>query len=222
MVQQAMTASTTATIAIDVVSDVVCPWCYVGKHRLEKALAMMPERTFTIFWRPFQLDPAIPKEGIPRQAYLERKFGRERLAALHTPLIEIGMAEGIPFAFDKITRSPNTLDAHRLLRWAHEAGKQNEMADRLFALYFTEGADVGDRNVLTKAAADVGLDAALVSRFLGTEADLDPVIAEITGAQKMGITGVPTFIFAARFALSGAHPAETIKKAIEQSALTGR
>jgi predicted DsbA family dithiol-disulfide isomerase len=211
-----------APVTIDVISDVVCPWCYVGKHRLEKALAMIPDRTFAIFWRPFQLDPTIPKEGIPRQAYLERKFGRERLADLHKALIEIGKAEGIPFAFDKITRSPNTLDAHRLLRWAHEAGRQNEMADRLFALYFIEGADIGSRDVLTKAAADVGLDAALVSQLLGTEADLDPVIAEINGARKMGVTGVPTFIFAARFALSGAHPAETIKKAIEQAALTAR
>jgi predicted DsbA family dithiol-disulfide isomerase len=217
-----MTSSAAAPIAIDVVSDVVCPWCYVGKHRLEKALAMMPERNFAIFWRPFQLDPTIPKEGIARQAYLERKFGRERLGDLHKPLIEIGRAEGIPFAFDKITRSPNTLDAHRLLRWAHEAGKQNEMADRLFALYFTEGGDVGSRDVLTKAAADVGLDAALVSQLLGTEADLDPVIAEINGARKMGITGVPTFIIAARFALSGAHPPETIKRAIEQATLTTR
>ena len=217
-----MTDTAAAPITIDVISDVVCPWCYVGKHRLEKALAMMPDRTFAIFWRPFQLDPTIPKEGMPRQTYLERKFGRERLADLHKPLIEIGRAEGIPFAFDKITRSPNTLDAHRLLRWAHEAGKQNEMADRLFALYFTEGGDVGNRDVLTKAAADVGLDAALVSQLLGTQADLDPVIAEINGAQKMGVTGVPTFIFAARFALSGAHPPETIKKAIEQAALTTR
>jgi predicted DsbA family dithiol-disulfide isomerase len=215
-----MTQPANDPITIDVVSDVVCPWCYVGKHRLEKALAMLPEQRFAIFWRPFQLDPTIPKEGMPRQAYLERKFGRERLADLHKPLIEIGKAEGIPFAFDKINRSPNTLDAHRLLRWAHEAGKQNAMADRLFALYFTEGADIGNRDVLTKAAADVGLDAALVAQLLTTEADLDPVIAEINAAQKMGISGVPTFIFAARFALSGAQPAETIKKAIEQSALT--
>jgi predicted DsbA family dithiol-disulfide isomerase len=215
-----MTAPAAAPFTIDVVSDVVCPWCYVGKHRLEKALATMAERNFAIFWRPFQLDPTIPKEGMPRQVYLERKFGRERLSDLHKPLIEIGKAEGIPFAFDKITRSPNTLDAHRLLRWAHEAGKQNEMADRLFALYFTEGADIGSRDVLIKAAADVGLDAALVTQLLGTEADLDPVIAEINAAQKMGISGVPTFIFAGRFALSGAQPAETIRKAIEQSAST--
>jgi predicted DsbA family dithiol-disulfide isomerase len=217
-----MTPSEEAPVTIDVVSDVVCPWCYVGKHRLEKALAMMPERNFAVFWRPFQLDATIPKEGMPRQTYLERKFGRERLSDLHQPLIAIGKAEGIPFAFDKITRSPNTLDAHRLLRWAHEAGKQNEMADRLFALYFTEGADIGNRDVLIKAAADVGLDAALVAQLLGTEADLDPVIAEINAAQKMGISGVPTFIFGGRFALSGAHPAETIKKAVEQMALTTR
>jgi predicted DsbA family dithiol-disulfide isomerase len=215
-----MTSLDSDLITIDVVSDVVCPWCYVGKRRLEKALAMLPERKFAVFWRPFQLDPTIPKEGMPRHAYLERKFGRERLSELHKPLIEIGKAEGIPFAFDKITRSPNTLDAHRLLRWAHDAGRQNDMVDRLFALYFIEGADIGNRDVLTKAAADVGLDAALVSQLLGTGADLDPVISEINAAQKMGISGVPTFIFAGRFALSGAHPAETIRKAIEQTALT--
>jgi predicted DsbA family dithiol-disulfide isomerase len=208
-------------IAIDVISDVVCPWCYVGKKRLEAALNMLPEQSFAIFWRPFQLDPTIPKEGMPRKTYLERKFGSpERLAQIHAPLIEIGKAEGIAFAFDKITRSPNTLDAHRLIRWAREAGKQNEMVNRLFALYFTEGADIGKREVLIKAATDVGLDGPLVTQLLATGADLDPVIAEINAAAKMGITGVPTFIFASRFAVSGAHPAETIKKAIEQSALT--
>ena len=212
-----------APIAIDIVSDVVCPWCYVGKKRLEAALRMLPEQSFAIFWRHFQLDPTIPKEGMPRKTYLERKFGSpERLAQMHAPLIEIGKAEGIPFAFDKITRSPNTLDAHRLIRWAHEAGKQDEMVSRLFALYFTEGADIGKPEVLVKAATDVGLDGALVTQLLANGADLDPVIAEINGAGKMGITGVPTFIFASRFAISGAHPAETIKKAIEQTALTAR
>lgn len=217
-----MTSPANDPITIDVVSDVVCPWCYVGKHRLEQALALLPDRNFAVFWRPFQLDATIPKEGLARQTYLERKFGPERLKDLHKPLIEIGKAEGIHFAFDKITRSPNTLDAHRLLRWAQDAGRQNQMADRLFALYFTEGADIGDRNVLTKAAADVGLDATLVADLLGTGADLDPVIDEINAAQKMGISGVPTFIFAGRFAISGAHPAETIKKAIEQATLTAR
>jgi len=213
-----MTPSSNDLLTIDIVSDVVCPWCYVGKKRLEAALRQMPVRKIAIFWRPFQLDPTIPKEGIPRRTYLERKFGSlEKIAQLHAPLIEIGKAEGIPFAFDKITRSPNTLDAHRLIRWAHEAGKQNEMVSRLFALYFTEGGDIGNREVLLKAAVEVGLDGALVAQLLATEADLDPVIAEINGAGKMGITGVPTFIFASRFAISGAHPPETLKKAIQQS-----
>jgi predicted DsbA family dithiol-disulfide isomerase len=205
-------------LTIDIVSDVVCPWCYVGKKRLEAALRLMPDKNVAIFWRPFQLDPSIPKEGLPRKTYLERKFGSlEKIAPAHASLVEIGKAEGIPFAFDRITRSPNTLDAHRLIRWAHEAGRQNEMVSRLFALYFTEGADIGNREVLIKAAVEVGLDAPLVTQLLTTEADLDPVIAEINGAGKMGITGVPTFIFAGRFAISGAHPAETLKKAIEQS-----
>lgn len=217
-----MTTETNAPLTIDIVSDVVCPWCYVGKKRLEMALRELPEQKVAIFWRPFQLDPTIPKEGIPRRTYLERKFGGpEKIAQLHAPLIEIGKAEGIPFAFDKITRSPNTLDAHRLIRWAHEAGRQSEMVSRLFALYFTEGGDIGNKEVLLKAAIEVGLDGALVAQLLATEADLDPVIAEINGAAKMGISGVPTFIFASRFAISGAHPAETLKKAIQQS-LTAR
>ncbi len=217
-----MTADNKEPITIDIVSDVVCPWCYVGKKRLEAALRLMPQQNVALFWRPFQLDATIPKEGIPRRTYLERKFGgQDRIAQLHAPLIEIGKAEGILFAFDKITRSPNTLDAHRLIRWAHTAGKQNEMVSRLFSLYFTEGADVGNPEVLIKAAVDVGLDGPLVAQLLSTGADLDPVIAEINGAAKMGITGVPTFIFASRFAISGAHPAETLKKAIEQS-LTAR
>lgn len=208
-------------VVIDVVSDVVCPWCYVGKKRLEAAMRMLPEQNFAVFWRPFQLDPTIPKEGLPRKTYLERKFGNlERLTQTHAQLVEIGKAEGIAFAFDRITRSPNTLDAHRLIRWAHEAGKQTEMVDRLFALYFAEGADIGNHEVLIKAAVEVGLDGTLVTQLLATGADLDPVIAEINAAGKMGITGVPTFIFASRYALSGAQPAETIKKAIEQNALT--
>lgn len=208
-------------VVIDVVSDVVCPWCYVGKKRLEAAMRMLPEQNFAVFWRPFQLDPTIPKEGLPRKTYLERKFGNlERLTQTHAQLVEIGKAEGIAFAFDRITRSPNTLDAHRLIRWAHEAGKQTEMVDRLFALYFAEGADIGNHEVLIQAAVEVGLDGTLVTQLLATGADLDPVIAEINAAGKMGITGVPTFIFASRYALSGAQPAETIKKAIEQNALT--
>lgn len=207
-------------IAIDIVSDVVCPWCFLGKRRLEKALAMFPEQRFTVRWRPFQLDPTIPREGMPRQQYLERKFGAERLATLHDPLIAAGKAEGIPFAFDRITRSPNTLNAHRLIRWAHETGRQDEMVERLFNLYFIEGGDLGDNATLIKAAVDAGLDGALVTQLLATDADLDPVIAEINHAREIGISGVPTFIFAQRYGLSGAQPPEALRRAIETYALT--
>jgi predicted DsbA family dithiol-disulfide isomerase len=207
-------------IAIDIVSDVVCPWCFLGKRRLEKALTMFPEQRFAIRWRPFQLDSTIPREGMSRQLYMERKFGSaERIAELHAPLIAAGKAEGIPFAFDRITRSPNTLNAHRLIRWAGDAGKQDQMVERLFNLYFVEGGDLSDNAILIKAAVDAGLDGALVTQLLATDADLDPVIAEINGAQEMGITGVPTFIFAQRYGLSGAQPPETLKQAIEAYAL---
>ena len=160
----------------------------------------------------------MQKSGLQSSVTLHIAYSS--LTQSHAQLVEIGKTEGIPFAFDRITRSPNTLDAHRLIRWAHEAGKQTEMVERLFALYFTEGADIGNHEVLIKAAVEVGLDGALVTQLLNTGADLDPVIEEINAASKMGISGVPTFIFASRFAISGAHPAETIKKAIEQTALT--
>lgn len=211
---------TASPIVIDIVSDVVCPWCFLGKRRLEKALAMFPDQRFAVHWRPFQLDPTIPREGMSRQVYLERKFGAARLATLHDPLIAAGKAEGIPFAFDKITRSPNTLNAHRLIRWADDAGRQNEMVERLFNLYFIEGGDLGDNVTLIKAAIDAGLDGMLVTQLLATDADLDPVIAEINSAQEIGITGVPTFIFAQRYGLPGAQPPEILRRAIEAYALT--
>jgi predicted DsbA family dithiol-disulfide isomerase len=203
-------------IAIDVVSDVICPWCFLGKRRLDKALAGLDGVAAEVRWRPFQLDPTIPKDGIARQDYMRRKFGSdERIAELHKPLKAAGAADGIDYAFEQIRVTPNTLDAHRLIRWAHAAGKQQDMAERLFRLYWLEGQDIGDKPVLIKAAVEVGLDGALVTQLLDTEADLDAVIAEINQAQDLGITGVPTFIFGNRYALSGAQPPEMLQQAIK-------
>lgn len=210
------------SISIDIVSDVICPWCFLGKRRLDKAIAALDGIAVDIHWRPFLLDASIPREGIPRETYLERKFGRERLPGLHAPLKAAGEAEGIPYAFDKIAVTPNTLDAHRLIRWAHAPGKQHAMAERLFELYWLEGADVGSRDVLIKAAVEMGLDGALVSGLLDTEADLDAVIGEIDAAARIGITGVPTFIFANRYAVVGAQPAEILASAITRATLEER
>lgn len=206
-------------ITIDVVSDVICPWCFLGKRRLDKAVAGVEGIETEIRWRPFQLDPTVPKGGIPRRDYMRRKFGSdERIAELHVPLKRAGDTDGIAYAFDKITVTPNTLDAHRLIRWAQEAGRQDAMVERLFELYWLEGQDIGDASVLTKAAVDVGMDGPLVAQLLGTEADLDPVIDEINQAQRMGVSGVPTFIIAGRFAVSGAREPEVLRRAIYEAA----
>lgn len=203
------------SITIDIVSDVICPWCYLGKRRLDRAIAMLDDIETGIRWRPFLLDASIPKGGLPRQDYLMKKFGTaERIAGLHKPLKAAGDAEGIAYGFDKIAVTPNTLDAHRLIRWAHAAGKQHEMAEKLFALYWLDSQDIGDRNVLLKAAVEVGLDGSLVSQLLASEADLDPVIAEIDQAAELGITGVPTFIIAGRYAVVGAQPPEALRSGI--------
>lgn len=207
-------------ITIDVVSDVICPWCYLGKRRLDKAIAMLEGVDTEIRWRPFLLDSTIPKTGIPRDEYLLKKFGSaERIAELHKPLKAAGNAEDIAYAFDKIKVTPNTLDAHRLIRWAHAEAKQHEMAERLFALYWLEGRNIGDRDVLLKAAVDLGLDGSLVSQLLASEADLDPVIAEINQALELGITGVPTFIIANRYAVVGAQAPEALRSGITRAAL---
>jgi predicted DsbA family dithiol-disulfide isomerase len=203
-----------------VVSDVVCPWCFIGQQRLDKAIAAAATPV-NVRWRPFQLDPTIPPEGTDRRAYMLGKFGsEERIREMHGRIEPLGAAEGIAFAFDAITRSPNTLDAHRLIRWAGAAGEaiQNRLVRRLFRLYFEEGADIGDAAVLIEAAREAGMDAAVVETLLPTDADKDAVRAEIETAQRMGVTGVPCFLLEGRYAVMGAQAAETLADAIRQVA----
>jgi predicted DsbA family dithiol-disulfide isomerase len=204
-------------LAIDVVSDVVCPWCYLGKKRLERALALEAE-PIAVHWRPYQLDPTIPKEGIDRRAYLTNKFGNDgRIEAAHERLAALGAEEGIAFAFDRIARAPNTLDAHRLIRWAFLNGAQDKVVDRLFSLYFEQGRDIGDRALLIEAARECGMDAEVVEKLLAEGADEDEVRAEIAQAQQLGVTGVPFFIFAQRFAVPGAQSADVLTAAIDRA-----
>jgi predicted DsbA family dithiol-disulfide isomerase len=210
---------TTAPLNVDVVSDVVCPWCYLGKRRLEAAAKLVTEIPLNIHWRPFQLDSTIPPGGIPREEYVTKKFGS--VNALDRPnaqLAAAGAEVGIPYAFDKIKRSPNTLDAHRLVRWSDAAGRQDAMVERLFRLYFIEGADVGDHKVLAKAAADVGMDAAAVTADLASDRDRDAVQREISAVSAAGVTGVPCFILDTRAAVMGAQSAEVLASAIRQVA----
>ena len=222
MVGEAMSAAAesggSAPLSVDVVSDVVCPWCYVGKRRLERAIAAAGV-PLTIRWRPFQLDSTIPIGGKPRRDYLQQKFGSAaRIDEIHKAITATGAAEGIAFAFDKIEVSPNTLDAHRLVRWAEEAGLQNEVVEALFRAYFIEGRDIGDHAVLADIAGSAGMDCATVAARLARDEDRGAVQAEIESAQRIGVTGVPTFILGGRYGLVGAQPAEEIAKALRSIA----
>ena len=204
-------------LTIDVVSDVVCPWCYLGEKRLEAALAEEPQPV-ALRWRPYQLDPTIPPGGLDRADYMERKFGKSgRLQSVHDNLTRLGAEFGIPFAFDKIKRSPNTLDAHRLIRWAASAGSQGTIVDRLFKAYFVEGRDIGDRAVLIDIARECGLDADLVEKLLADGADVDLVRQEIEQAQAMGVSGVPFFIFAGRLGVPGAQEPSVLRRAMTEA-----
>jgi predicted DsbA family dithiol-disulfide isomerase len=208
-------------ITIDIVSDVVCPWCYIGKRRLEQALAMVPVKP-VIRWRPFQLDPTIPETGLDRAAYLERKFGSAaQVAALHLRLVEAGMIEGIRFRFEQIRRSPNTLDAHRLIRWSHSLNLQDALVERLFDRYFVEGGDIGDRSVLIQIAQESGMAGTVVAQLFAEGADISTVQEEIATARRLGIVGVPTFIFGGRHAISGAQSKTVIAAAIRRAQETG-
>ncbi len=209
-------------VRIDVVSDVVCPWCFIGKRRLEKALALKPDIAVEVHWHPYFLNDWIPREGIPRADYLTAKFGSpERYAGIAERVTEAAAAEGLDYAMDKISRQPNTLDAHRLIRWAGGIGKSAEMKQRLMDLYFTEGADLTNHAVLVQAAADVGLDPEDVADALASEQDVAEVEQEAQYAKEAGIDGVPMFIFGGRFAVSGAQAPEYLAEAIVRLARGG-
>jgi predicted DsbA family dithiol-disulfide isomerase len=204
-------------LTIDIVSDVVCPWCYLGEKRLEAALAEEPQPV-ALRWRPYQLDPTIPECGLDRAEYMEKKFGKDgRLKAVHDNLVRLGAEVGLSFDFDKIKRAPNTLDAHRLIRWAASADMQREVVDRLFRAYFVEGRDIGDRAVLVEIARQCGLDAEVVEKRLVDGADTDSVREEIAQAQAIGVSGVPFFIFAGRLGVPGAQDASVLRRAMAQA-----
>ena len=204
-------------LSIDVVSDVVCPWCYLGKRRLERALSLLPEVYVDVRWQPFRLDPTIPPEGMDRRDYVIRKFGSEAaLDQAHQRLAAMGREEGIEYRFERIQRSPNTVDAHRLVRWAALAGTEDAMVERLFAAYFRDGLDIGDHGVLADLAAEVGLDRDAVAARLKSDDDRTAVLAAIDDAYRIGVTGVPCFIFDRRSGVMGAQSAETLVRAIGQ------
>ena len=206
-------------VIVDVVSDVVCPWCFIGKRRIEKALALVPEIPVEVRYHPYFLNDWIPREGISREDYLTRKFGGvDRYKGIAQRVAAAAAEEGLVYAIDKINRQPNTLDAHRLIHWATPSGKGPQMKQRLMDIYFTEGGDLSDKAVLAQAAADVGLEAGEIAQWLGSDKDVALVSQQANAAKNAGIEGVPTFIIANMFATSGAQPPDELAQAIRRAA----
>jgi predicted DsbA family dithiol-disulfide isomerase len=205
-------------LVIDVVSDVVCPWCFIGKKRLEEALQLRPDIPVEVRWRPYFLNDWVPRDGISRDEYLTTKFGSpERYKSIAGRVAQAAKAEGLTYNVDKIARQPNTLDCHRLILWARNTGNAAKMKQRLMELYFTEGADLTDREVLVKAAADCGMDAALTRDLLASDRDVDRVSQEAEQAKSAGIDGVPCFIFGGVLAVSGAQEAAYLADAMARA-----
>ena len=204
---------------VDVVSDVVCPWCYIGKKRLEGALKLVDDVEVTVRWRPFFLNPWIPREGIDRDKYLEAKFGSaDAYKGIASNVGQAAAAEGLEYNSAAISRQPNTTDCHRLIYWAEQIGRAGAMKQRLMDLYFKEGADLTDREVLVKAAADCGMDADLTRELLASDRDVDRVTQEAEQAKRAGIDGVPCFIFGGVLAVSGAQDPAYLAEAMARAA----
>jgi predicted DsbA family dithiol-disulfide isomerase len=213
-------------LSIDVVSDVVCPWCFIGKRRLEGALALYAKAhpdapAPQVTWRPFQLNPGMPDEGMPRAEYVQRKFG-DRGGAVYDRVSGVGREVGIPFAFDRIARQPNTLAAHSLIEAAQAHGVQDAVVEALFRAYFLEGVDLTVPENLAAIAAAAGLERATAEAWLDDSSKRDGAAAEDQRAREIGVEGVPFFIFNGRLAVSGAHPAETLLEAMNQADATPR
>jgi predicted DsbA family dithiol-disulfide isomerase len=207
------------TLPIDMISDVVCPWCFIGKRRLEKAIALKPAIPVELHFRPYFLNPWIPREGISREEYLTTKFGSpERYRGIAQRVAEAAAAEGLTYEIDGIKRQPNTLDCHRLILWAGQAGHAARMKQRLMDLYFTEGGDLTDPEMLVGAAADSGLDADLVRQRLATDEDVARVEREANSAKEAGIDGVPCFILGGLLAVQGAQAPDYLAQTIERAA----
>ncbi|MCB1340341.1 MAG: DsbA family oxidoreductase [Pseudooceanicola sp.] len=207
------------TVRLDILSDPICPWCYIGKTHLDRALSQAPSNPFEIQYHPFQLNPDMPREGMDRRAYLEAKFGgKEGAVRAYAPVVEHAQAAGLTIDFEAMKRTPNTLDAHRLIHWAGIEGKQLAAVDALFAAYFTEGRDIGAADTLADIADSIGMDASVVLRLLASDADRDDIARRDAEARQMGVTSVPTFIVDGKHAVPGAQPPALWAKVIAEIA----
>ncbi|WP_299369905.1 DsbA family oxidoreductase [uncultured Tateyamaria sp.] len=204
-------------IKLDIMSDPICPWCYIGKAHLDRALAAHPDHPFVIEWHPFQLNPDMPREGMGRRAYLEGKFGgKEGAVRAYAPVVEHAEKAGLKIDFEGMQRTPNTLDAHRLIHWAGIEGKQTAAVSALFKAYFVDARDIGDHEVLADIADSIQMDAAVVRKLLDSDADRDDISARDAHSRQMGVNSVPTFIVAGKHAVPGAQPPELWARVIDE------
>jgi predicted DsbA family dithiol-disulfide isomerase len=209
-------APTRARLQIEVVFDLVCPWCYLGVHRLRRTLRGRPDLGADILWRPFLLNPDIPSGGVSRHDYMLRKFGgEERARRLHATIADLGRAEGLRFAFDRIRRIPPSVDAHRLVRFADRQGLADAAVHALFDAYFCEGQDIGEQAALAAIAEGLGLDGAATRRFLAGQQEAEAVHADNLRAHRLGINGVPCFVVQGRHAIAGAQEPEVLERLLD-------
>jgi len=218
-----MTTADRAVMPIDVISDVVCPWCFIGRRRLGEALSLYAERDSgfrpLVSWHPFQLNPGLPQEGIDRRAYIEAKFGgTQRATEVYERVRAAGQTVGIDFAFDRIERQPNTRDAHRLISWAQARGNAEDVVERLFRAYFLEGRFIGDREVLAAIASEAGFSLDEARAYLESDAGTDTIEAMDKRVREIGVTGVPFFIFDGKVGVSGAQEASALVAAMSEAA----
>ena len=209
-----------ARLSIEVVQDLVCPWCFLGVRRLLRTLRRRPDLLFDLTWRPFLLNPDMPRAGMSRSDYVVRKFGGEdRARRLYSQISEIGRTEGILFRFERIQRTPSSINAHRLVRFAVRHGRADAVVEALFSAHFTDGADISDIGVLMAVAHACGLDAILARDFLATDDEVDSVHADNLRAHRLGINGVPCFVISGRHAIAGAQEPEVIERLLDVAAV---
>ena len=205
-------------IRLDIFSDIVCPWCYIGKTHLDRALESRADHPFRIEWHPFQLNPDMPREGVGHVDYLAEKFGggRDKALGMMQNVADAARAAGAEMDMAKVTHLPNTMDAHRLIHWAGIEGRQTAMVSRLFRAHWREGEDVGNPDTLARLAGEVGMDSAAVARLLATDADRDDLLARDQDARQKGVTAVPTFLIAQQYVVSGAQPVDLWQGVIDE------
>ena len=203
---------------VEIYSDIVCPWCFIGKRRWEKAIETAGYANHVqVTWRPFQLNPTMPKSGMDRRTYLEAKFGgADARREIEERLAKAGVADGIMFAFDRIARTPNTFEAHRLMWFAQQHKRQDDLAEGLFHAYFSEGRDIGDGQTLVDVAAEIGLDRDATRQFLASDQGVEVVREEETAGHRLGIRGVPYFVLNGTYAISGAQPPDIFVLALQK------